>query len=81
LLGNVEETAGSDIAFAAIVHLGQTVPQQWLRCVLECRDMVTVKTGDGDFEVRDGHISAPSTPGLGIEPRLDVLGQPVASYS
>lgn len=77
---SVQETCGSDIAFAAIVHLGQTVPERYLRCVLENRDMVTVKTADGAFDVHNGCVAAPSTPGLGISPRLDVLGEPVASY-
>ena len=78
---SVQETTGSDIAFAAIVQMGQTVPERLLRCVLESRDMVSLKTADGDFPVTDGHVVAPATPGLGITPRLDVLGQPVASYS
>ncbi|WP_105384657.1 mandelate racemase/muconate lactonizing enzyme family protein [Neorhizobium alkalisoli] len=78
---SVQETTGSDIAFAAIVHLGQTVPERNLRSVLECRDMVTLKTADGPFEVVDGLVRAPKLPGLGIEPRLDVLGEPVATYS
>lgn len=78
---SVQETTGSDIAFAAIVHLGQTVPEKNLRCVLECRDIVALKTADGPFEVRDGRVTAPMLPGLGITPRLDVLGEPVASYA
>ncbi|KAF5977145.1 L-alanine-DL-glutamate epimerase s of enolase superfamily [Fusarium coicis] len=73
-------TTRSDIAFAAIVHLGQTIPERNLRCILECRDMVTVKTADGDFEVRKGGVHAPKEPGLGVTPRLDVLCNPVASY-
>ncbi|MBB6224995.1 mandelate racemase/muconate lactonizing enzyme family protein [Rhizobium leguminosarum] len=77
---SVQETAGSDVAFAAIVHLGQTVPEKNLRCVLECRDIVKLKTADGDFTVRNGRVTAPTAPGLGITPRLDVLGEPVASY-
>ena len=78
---SVQETTGSDVAFAAIVHLGQTVPEKNLRCVLECRDIVALKTADGNFDVRDGKVTAPDTPGLGITPRLDVLGEPVVSYS
>lgn len=77
---SVQETAGSDIAFAAIVHLGQTVPDRVLRCILESRDIVTLKTADGAFETQNGHITAPSTPGLGITPRMDVLGEPIATY-
>lgn len=78
---SVQETTGSDIAFAAIVHLGQTVPERNLRSVLECRDIVSLKTSDGPFEVVNGLVKAPTLPGLGITPRLDVLGEPVATYS
>ena len=77
----IQETCGSDIAFAPIVHLGQTVPKDYLRCLLESPDMVTIKTADGAFDVADGLVTAPTAPGLGITPRLDVLGAPVASYS
>lgn len=76
----VQETTGSDVAFAAIVHFAQTVPERLLRCVLESRDMVTVKTADGDFTVTDGCLRAPRKPGLGITVRREVLGEAVASY-
>lgn len=78
---SVQETTGSDIAFAAIVHLGQTVPEKYLRCVLESRDMVAVTTADGDFPISNGTVQAPTAPGLGITPRLDVMGDPIATYS
>ena len=65
---SVQDTVRSDLAFAAIVHLGQTIPRKLLRCVLESRDMVLVKTADGDFPVIDGRVTAPATPGLGVTP-------------
>jgi L-alanine-DL-glutamate epimerase-like enolase superfamily enzyme len=77
---SVQETTGSDVAFAAVVHLGQTIPERLLRCVLESRDMVSVTTADRDFPVVDGRVVAPDAPGLGVEPRRDVLGAPVATY-
>ncbi|KAK4952116.1 hypothetical protein LTR10_010036 [Elasticomyces elasticus] len=77
----VMESAGSDIAFAAVVHLGQTVPRRLLHCVFECREMSTGKTADGDYTHSEGFIKAPKTAGLGVTPRMDVLGKPVASYS
>jgi hypothetical protein len=49
--------------------------------VLESRDIVALKTADGNFEVIEGRVVAPTEPGLGITPRLEVLGAPVASYS
>jgi len=42
--------------------------------------MVTVKTADSDMPVINGRVRAPEVPGLGITPRLEVLGEPVASY-
>ncbi|KAL0942296.1 mandelate racemase muconate lactonizing protein [Colletotrichum truncatum] len=78
---SIQDTTGSDISFAAIVHLAQTVPERNLRCILGSTDMVTVKTADGDFQARDGRVTAPTAPGLGITPRLEVLGEPVATYS
>lgn len=77
---SIQDTVGSDISFAAIVHLAQTVPGKYLRCILEPRDMVALKTADGPFQVQNGRVTAPDLPGLGIRPRLDVLGEPVASY-
>jgi L-alanine-DL-glutamate epimerase-like enolase superfamily enzyme len=77
---SVQDTTGSDVAFAAVVHLGQTVPPKLLRCVLECRDVTAKKTATGDYAVRDGCISAPDAPGLGLAPLWDALGDPVARY-
>lgn len=76
----VQDCVGSDISFAAIVHLGQSVQERYLRCILGVRDMTTLKTADGNFPVVNGCVSAPTEPGLGITPRLEALGKPVATY-
>lgn len=77
---SVQETTGSDFAFAAIVHMGQTIPQKYLRCILECRDITALRVADGDYRVVNGLVTAPAKPGFGLTPRLDVIGTPVASY-
>ncbi|WP_314196307.1 enolase C-terminal domain-like protein [uncultured Arthrobacter sp.] len=77
---SVQETAGSAIAFAAIAHLGATVPEKLLRCVLNSADMLTLKTADFNVIQRDGGILPPEAPGLGIEVNKDVLGEPVAVW-
>jgi L-alanine-DL-glutamate epimerase-like enolase superfamily enzyme len=77
---SVQDTVGSAIAFAAIVHLGATVPTRLLRCVLNCDDMVTLRTARFDVPVRDGGILPPSLPGLGIKVDRTVLGAPVAVW-
>lgn len=78
---SVQDTVGSVIAFAGIVHLGATVPERHLRCILDCRDMVTLVTADFDAPVADGGVVAPRAPGLGITVRREVLGEPVARWS
>ena len=78
---SVQDTTGSDIAFAAVVHLGQTVPGRHLRCVLETRVMVTETTVENPIPLVEGKVMAPGTPGLGVTPRLELLGNPVATYA
>jgi L-alanine-DL-glutamate epimerase-like enolase superfamily enzyme len=75
---SVQDTIGSDIAFATILHLGQTVPQRNLRCVLECRSMVTPTIVHDPIPIHDGLATAPERPGLGITPDPEALGSPVA---
>lgn len=43
--------------------------------------MVTGKAAEGNFEVKNRRVHAPTEPGLGITPRLDVLGEADSSYS
>jgi len=81
LVTSIQETVGSDIAFAAILHMAQSTPQKILRCALDTRSMVTVKTAEFNAPVLNGGTKAPSEAGLGIKPNMEVLGEPVMSYS
>ncbi|WP_116473912.1 mandelate racemase/muconate lactonizing enzyme family protein [Zobellella maritima] len=74
---SVQETVGSTIAFAAIAHLGATVPERHLRCILDTRGMVAITTADFDAPIIDGGVLVPNSPGLGISVHHDVLGQPL----
>ena len=78
---SVQDTVGSDIAFAAVVHLGQTVPSKFLRCVIDTRDMVSVSTAQFEAPIKDGGVIAPDAPGLGVTPDYSVIGAPVAVYA
>ena len=78
---SVQDVWGSEIAFAAIVHLAATVPPQSLRCILDTRDVSSVVTAWFEPVVSDDGILAPSAPGLGVTPDLTVLGDPVATYA
>jgi len=77
---SVQETAGSEIAFAAIAHLGQTVPPHMLRCILDLRDLYTTVTAQFDAPLAGGGVLAPDAPGLGLRVDPSVLGEPVARY-
>lgn len=78
---SVQETAGSEIAFAAIAHLGQTVPPRMLRCILDLRDLYTPVTAAFDAPIADGGVLVPAAPGLGLEVDRAALGDPVARYA
>jgi len=77
---SVQDTVGSTIAFAGIAHLAQTVPDRNLRCILDCRDMVTIETAQFDAPVINGGVIAPDSAGLGITVDRNLLGDPVAVY-
>ncbi|MCR9255624.1 MAG: mandelate racemase/muconate lactonizing enzyme family protein [Alphaproteobacteria bacterium] len=77
---SVQDTTGSEIAFAAIVQLGATVPGRYLNCVLDCRDVFSVETAYFDAPVKDGGVLPPNLPGLGVTVDQEVMGEPVAVY-
>lgn len=77
---SVQDTAGSEIAFAAIAHLGQSVPASMLRCILDLRPLYTPVTAAIDAPLIDGGVLAPDAPGLGLGVDRDVLGEPLSRY-
>lgn len=81
LVMSVQDTVGSDIAFAALLHMAQSVPRHLLRCALDTRAMVSLTTATFDAPIVGGGAEAPATPGLGITPDMAVFGAPVAVYT
>lgn len=77
---SIQDPAGSCISFAAVVHLGQSVPARILRDVLDVREITGGEIATGAPEVVNGLVRARCEPGLGLTPRLDVLGDPLAVY-
>jgi L-alanine-DL-glutamate epimerase-like enolase superfamily enzyme len=73
----IEDSWGSDIITAAIAHLAHSTPDEFVFTVTDFNSYVTVSTAEGG-PVRDhGRMAAPVRAGLGIEPRLEVLGDPI----
>jgi L-alanine-DL-glutamate epimerase-like enolase superfamily enzyme len=73
----LEDSWGGDIVTAAIAHLAHSTPPQFLFTATDFNSYVTVSSADGAPRRRNGRMSAPTAPGLGITPRLEVLGKPV----
>ncbi|NRB05228.1 MAG: mandelate racemase [Rhodobacteraceae bacterium] len=78
----VMATGGSVLADTEALHLAATIPDQNLLGVWACQDMLTVDIADGRGPRNtNGHLALTDTPGLGVAPNEDSLGQPVAIYT
>ena len=77
----IEDTWGGDIVTAAIAHLAHSTTPELLFSATDFNSYVTVSIAEGAPQRRNGRLSASSAPGLGITPRMEVLGQPVFECS
>lgn len=77
---SIQDTGGSEFTQAAIAHLAHSTPAGSLLSVWDCTELSDVRTGDGGAEVREGNMRSSSKAGLGVTPRLEVLGKPVAVF-
>lgn len=73
----IEDTWGGDITTAAIAHLAQSTPPGMLFSTTDFNSYVTVSTASGAPQRRNGRMAASAEPGLGVAPRMEVLGSPV----
>ncbi len=77
---SIQDTVGSEISFAAILHLAQSTPRHLLRCALDTRAMVDMELAAFNAPVVNGGAMAPDAPGLGVSPNLAKLGTSIATY-
>ncbi len=77
----LEDSWGGDIATAAIAHLAQSTPPAFLFTTTDFNSYVTVSTADGAPQRVAGRMAASQSPGLGITPKLDVLGKRVVEIA
>lgn len=73
----IEDSWGGDIATAAIAHLAHSTPTEHLFTATDFNSYVTVSTAEGAPQRKQGRLAAPVSAGLGVRPRLEVLGRPV----
>ncbi|MDH3673254.1 MAG: mandelate racemase/muconate lactonizing enzyme family protein [Gammaproteobacteria bacterium] len=77
----IEDTGGSVLADTAAVHLAQSTPITHHRATWLCHDMITVDIAPGQGARNTaGVTAAPFEPGIGVEPDVQVLGEPVAIF-
>ncbi len=78
----VMATGGTVLADTEALHLAATIPDANCHAIWACQDMITVDIADGRGPRNiDGHLHLPETPGLGVQPDEDALGDPVAVYA
>lgn len=77
----LEDSWGGDITTAAIAHLAHSTPEEFRFTSTDFNSYVTVSTADGAPRRANGFMSASAAPGLGVQPRMDVLGKRVVEIS
>ena len=73
----LEDSWGGDVTTAAIAHLAHSTPTALVFSATDFSSYVTVSTAEGTPERVDGRMSASTAPGLGVAPRMEILGEPV----
>jgi len=73
----LEDSWGGDIVTSAIAHLAHSAPPEFLFTATDFNSYVTVSIADGAPQRRNGRMAASTAPGLGVTPKMDVLGKAV----
>jgi L-alanine-DL-glutamate epimerase-like enolase superfamily enzyme len=72
----VEDTGGSDIDTAAMAQLSLSTPEELRIHTVDFNAWVTVGNAGGMPPPEGGRLRAPDGPGLGVELRRELLGEP-----
>ncbi|QDT03676.1 4-hydroxyproline betaine 2-epimerase [Rubripirellula lacrimiformis] len=77
----LEDSWGGDVTTAAIAHLAHSTPEPLRFTSTDFNSYVTVSTADGAPQRENGFMKTSDAPGLGVVPKLDVLGDRVVEVS
>ncbi|MDA0282232.1 MAG: mandelate racemase/muconate lactonizing enzyme family protein [Planctomycetota bacterium] len=77
----IEDSWGGDITTAAIAHLAHSTPTEFLFTSTDFNSYVTVSNAEGAPQRINGRMSASTEPGLGVQPRFEILGSPLVDVS
>ena len=73
----LEDSWGGDITTAAIAHLAHSTPPEFLFTSTDFNSYVTVSNAAGAPQRKNGRMSASTEPGLGVQPRFELFGDPL----
>lgn len=77
----IEDTWGGDIVTAAIAHLAHSTPPDLLFTSTDFNSYVTRSIAEGAPQRKQGRLAAGVAAGLGVSPRMDMLGAPVVEVA
>ena len=77
----LEDSWGGDITTAAIAHLAHSTPEEFRFTSTDFNSYVTVSNASGAPQRLNGFMQASQAPGLGVEPRFEVLGKRLVDVS
>ncbi|HMP17595.1 MAG TPA: mandelate racemase/muconate lactonizing enzyme family protein [Gemmatales bacterium] len=77
----LEDSWGGDITTAAIAHLAHSTPEEFRFTSTDFNSYVTVSTAENAPQRQQGFMTTSNRPGLGISPRMNVLGPRVVDIS
>ena len=77
----LEDSWGGDITTAAIAHLAHSTPPEFLFTSTDFNSYVAVSNASGAPQRINGRLAASTAPGLGVMPRMEVLGDPRVDIS
>ena len=73
----IEDSWGGDIVTAAIAALAHSTPPELLFSSTDFNSYVTTSIAEGAPQRTGGRLAASTAAGLGVQPRMEVLGEPV----
>ncbi len=77
----LEDSWGGDVTTAAIAHLAHSTPEEFRFTSTDFNSYNTVSNATGAPRRMEGYMQASEAPGLGIEPRFEVLGKKLVDVS
>jgi L-alanine-DL-glutamate epimerase-like enolase superfamily enzyme len=77
---HIQCAGGSSITQAAIVHLAQSTPADRLLYIWDIGDLVSLETVQNPVLPVNGTMCAHNVPGLGVEPKEQILSESVMVF-